>query len=149
MDRSRRSVARRSAGHRPLPSAGRPHAEQRRRGQQPDAGELRRGALGKRGLLVKDGGALERLAEADIALFDKTGTLTLGEPRPDLATLDANAKPVALALAQTSRHPLSRGLAAALAQEGVVPARLDGITESPGSGVTGSFGRTPVTLGPC
>jgi len=33
---------------------------------------------GRRGLLIKGAGALERLAQADTVLFDKTGTLTTG-----------------------------------------------------------------------
>lgn len=103
--------------------------------------------LMKRGLLVKDGSALERLAEADMALFDKTGTLTLGEPRPtDLAPLDPQARAVALALAQASRHPLSRGLAAALRAEGTEPASVADIAEVAGQGMTGTWNGHVVAL---
>ncbi|MEO0914554.1 MAG: heavy metal translocating P-type ATPase, partial [Pseudomonadota bacterium] len=38
------------------------------------------GRLFSGGTLMKDGSALERLAEADTALFDKTGTVTTGAP---------------------------------------------------------------------
>ncbi len=104
-------------------------------------------ALLKRGLLVKDGSALERLAEADMALFDKTGTLTLGQPRPvDLSGLDASSRAVALALAQASRHPLSKGLTAALQLEGVTPAEVDRIEEVPGRGISGEWQGTNVAL---
>jgi Cu2+-exporting ATPase len=70
--------------------------------------------LFRSGLLVKSGDALERLAEADVAVFDKTGTLTQG--RPVLAN-DASIAPgdldLAASLARASRHPLSRALAEA------------------------------------
>jgi Cu2+-exporting ATPase len=39
-------------------------------------------ALMRGGVMVKDGGALERIARIDTALLDKTGTLTWGAPCP-------------------------------------------------------------------
>ncbi|WP_296717536.1 heavy metal translocating P-type ATPase [Erythrobacter sp.] len=112
----------------------------------PAAQVVASGALLKRGLLVKDGSALERLAECDIALLDKTGTLTLGEPRADIGALDAEARSLALGLAQTSRHPLSRGLAAALLREGVEPAVIDNVRETSGIGLTGRWQGQEVAL---
>ncbi|TAD78386.1 MAG: cadmium-translocating P-type ATPase [Sphingomonadales bacterium] len=105
----------------------------------PAAQVVAAGALLRRGLLVKDGSALERLAECDVALLDKTGTLTLGAPRADVSALDSEARAVALGLAQASRHPLSRGLAAALLREGVTPATITGIAEVSGQGLTGTW----------
>jgi len=97
------------------------------------------GALMKRGIMVKDGSALERLATIDRVLLDKTGTLTLGRPLPDPAVLDAlgtEAAGVALALASHSKHPLSRALVEALAGRGVVAAELAGVLEVPGQGMS-------------
>jgi Cu2+-exporting ATPase len=106
------------------------------------------GALMKAGVLVKDGSALERLAEADTAVFDKTGTLTLGSPEPvDLSMLDAEQAGIALALAQCSRHPLSEALRTALTAAGTVPQRVTLVTETPGEGLTGQWHGQVVRLG--
>lgn len=112
----------------------------------PAAQVVASGALLRRGLLVKDGSALERLAEVDVALLDKTGTLTLGEPRADVSALGAEARAIALGLAQASRHPLSRGLAAACLREGVQPATIDNIREESGIGLTGTWQGVAVAL---
>ncbi len=105
------------------------------------------GALMKRGVLVKDGSALERFAQIDRALFDKTGTLTLGRMTPlDLDALDTEQRSVALALAQASRHPISRGLQRALTDSGVQPAPVDAIVEEQGQGVRGLYGGIVVAL---
>ncbi|MEL7445454.1 MAG: HAD-IC family P-type ATPase [Pseudomonadota bacterium] len=112
----------------------------------PTAQVVASGALLKRGLLVKDGSALERLAEADIALFDKTGTLTLGQPRPEIAHLTAQQRSIALALAQTSRHPLSRGLTATLTSQSVSPAGVTDIREVSGQGILGEWNGQPVAI---
>jgi len=38
------------------------------------------GALFRRGILMRSGDVIERMAEVDTIVFDKTGTLTLPEP---------------------------------------------------------------------
>ncbi len=102
----------------------------------------------KAGVLVKDGSALERLAEADAAVFDKTGTLTLGSPEPvDLSMLDATQAGIALALAQCSRHSLSEALRTALTGAGTVPQRVILVTETPGEGLSGQWHGQVVLLG--
>ena len=112
----------------------------------PAAQVVASGALIRKGLLVKDGSALERLAEVDMAVFDKTGTLTLGELRADIAVLDDREKAVALALAQTSRHPLSVGLAKSLGAAGIAPAGVTDIGERDGVGVSGKLDGLDVAL---
>lgn len=88
------------------------------------------------GVMLKDGGALERLAEVDTVVFDKTGTLTLGEPRLAEST---TAAPGILALAANmaaySRHPYSRALYAAGSISSAKMSALANISEHPGAGL--------------
>jgi len=106
------------------------------------------GALMRAGIIVKDGSALERLAEVDRVVLDKTGTLTVGRPQvhgePNLAGIAASA---ALALAQASRHPLSQALARWLEQRGTVAAPVTDIREMAGKGMGGEFEGRKVRLG--
>ena len=90
------------------------------------------GRLFKRGVLVKSGDALERLAQADIVIFDKTGTLTLGKPRLQ-SPFDPIALQGAATLARASHHPLSR----AIAEAAGVGAVADAVRETPGEGIEG------------
>ena len=68
------------------------------------------GALLKRGVLLRSGDALERLARIDQVAFDKTGTLTSGAPTVTSWPSDPEAIRLAAALASVSRHPLARAL---------------------------------------
>jgi len=88
------------------------------------------GRLFKRGVLVKSGDALERLAEVDVAIFDKTGTLTLGKPRL-VSAVDPGVLQAAAALARISRHPLSRALVEAAGPG----AAVKDAREIPGEGI--------------
>ncbi|MBW8298845.1 MAG: HAD-IC family P-type ATPase, partial [Hydrogenophaga sp.] len=91
------------------------------------------GRLFKAGIMVKDGSAMERLAEIDSVAFDKTGTLTLGRPRLiDAAAIDAGAFAIAAGLARHSRHPLSQALWRAAS---VAPRMIDAVREIPGAGI--------------
>jgi Cu2+-exporting ATPase len=95
------------------------------------------GVLFRRGIIVKSGDALERLAEADIVIFDKTGTLT--SDRLELSNLDEIAESdvqSAALLARGSRHPLAQAIARA-AKPGTL---ATGITEFEGLGLEASVG---------
>ncbi|MEZ5778748.1 MAG: heavy metal translocating P-type ATPase [Paracoccaceae bacterium] len=106
------------------------------------------GKLFRKGLLIKDGTALERLAEVDTVVFDKTGTLTMGALEPvGLAHHDKADLRVAAALAGSSAHPLSRAMAKALDAAGIVPADVHSIREVPGSGIEGVWRNVVTRLG--
>jgi Cu2+-exporting ATPase len=103
--------------------------------------------LFEKGIMVKDGSAIERLAEVDTVAFDKTGTLTLGRP---LMTNPGDVAPatlrVAAALAMHSRHPLSQAIAREAGAAASAPA-FSNIVEHPGHGIEGSHGGAVWRLG--
>ncbi len=106
------------------------------------------GKLFRKGLLIKDGTALERLAEVDTVVFDKTGTLTMGTPEPiDIAAHPRADLEIAAALAAGSAHPLSRALSAALDAAGIDRAAVTDVREEPGYGVEGRLKGRTVRLG--
>ena len=106
------------------------------------------GRLFRKGLLIKHGTALERLAEVDAVVFDKTGTLTLGMPQPvDLTDHPIEAVAVAAALAAGSSHPLARALADGARSAGIAPAEVVDILEVPGQGIEGFYRGGLVRLG--
>lgn len=106
------------------------------------------GKLFRKGLLIKDGTALERLAEVDTVVFDKTGTLTLGVPElTNLGEHPRQATEVAMALAGASAHPLAQSLAQAGRAAGLHPAQVSDLREVPGYGVEGQWRGRRVRLG--
>jgi Cu2+-exporting ATPase len=106
------------------------------------------GRLFRRGLLIKNGTALERLADVETVVFDKTGTLTAGEP---VATnLDAFAKEdlaVLRGLAEGSAHPLAQAAVRGVADLGVAAAVIAAREERPGDGIHGTWNGRAVRLG--
>lgn len=104
---------------------------------------LASGKLMKRGILLKSGDALEKLAGITAAVFDKTGTLTLGKPSLDSGMLEAGMQEAA-SLAAHSKHPLSKALKAAYDGE-LLP--VQEVVEHPGKGLEGVIAGEHVKLG--
>ncbi|MGB6120119.1 MAG: heavy metal translocating P-type ATPase [Mesorhizobium sp.] len=86
------------------------------------------------GATLKDGAALERLAEVDHVALDKTGTLTAGMARVTSLTVPDCEIEAAVALARMSRHPASRAVAA-LSSASSLP--VEGVLETAGCGIEG------------
>ena len=106
----------------------------------------------RRGIIVKGGGALERLARVRVGLFDKTGTLTSGTPR--LAGVEAVAGNdpddvlrLAAALEQASGHVVARAIVAAAQGLDLPLEPPQAVTEIPGGGLSGWVGPIRVMVG--
>ena len=92
--------------------------------------------LFEKGIMIKDGGALERLAEVDTVVFDKTGTLTAGRARLlNPGAIDPSAMATAAAIAAHSRHPFSRAIADAAPAHAAGAEAFASISELPGTGM--------------
>ena len=108
------------------------------------------GNMSKRGILVKDGGAVERMASVDIILMDKTGTLTTGEivchgfTSTDAATDAEIVERFVSAVESRSEHPLGRAIASA--HEGEMEP-VEDFAYMPGRGVSGTVRGSRVTAG--
>ncbi|SPS00055.1 heavy metal translocating P-type ATPase [Cupriavidus taiwanensis] len=105
-----------------------------------------------RGVLVKGGGALEMLSQANILFFDKTGTLTSGKARL-AATESVPAWPthevlrLAASLAQASAHVAAEAITIAARDQGLSLDLPYGVAETAGAGVSGRVGSHLVAVG--
>ncbi len=104
-------------------------------------------AAARRGILVRGGEPLERLAAARTIAFDKTGTLTSGQIR--VATSDASADQLAVAagLEAESTHPLAEAIRAHAAEQGIAPLAAEQHAAVAGRGVTGTVDGIEYRLG--
>jgi heavy metal translocating P-type ATPase len=111
-------------------------------------------AAARRGVVVKSGGVLERLARCAALVLDKTGTLTVGQPEvtaiiaADPGDLDAGAiLALAASLDQVSGHVLAAAVVRAAAGCGCRLTRPANVTEVAGQGITGTVDGREVRLG--
>lgn len=93
--------------------------------------------LMKQGVLMRDGSALERMAEIDTVVFDKTGTLTQGSPVVfGMSNFKDNEAHLYKAMASSSSHPFSKAIYGSL--KGAKNVELTNVLEKPGYGVEAS-----------
>jgi heavy metal translocating P-type ATPase len=106
----------------------------------------------RRGVVVKGGGVLERLARCTTLLLDKTGTLTTGRPSVSAVIAAGSHEPaevvrLAASLDQVSAHVLASAVVGAAVQRGcelVLPRQVE---EVPGQGIRGIVGSHRVAVG--
>ncbi len=106
----------------------------------------------RHGIIVKTGGALERLAEVKTIAFDKTGTLTQGIPEVgDIKALGShdsdNILSTAAALASNSTHILSQAIVSSATTQKIKVNKAKQIQEKAGYGIVGRLQGKTVLLG--
>ena len=106
----------------------------------------------ERGILIRDGAAIQRLSTVGTILFDKTGTLTEGKPtvtkihqpadvtEKDLITMAAS-------LSKESTHPLSRAIVELAEKEGHSLQTITNIKVTPGEGLSGNYEQDNLKIG--
>jgi Cu+-exporting ATPase len=89
------------------------------------------GAGARRGLPIKGGAILERLARADVFPIDKTGDLTLGQPAiSDVVAVNGASEAEVLRLAATAERYLEHPLGEAVRRAGMEHGLQTGLPEA-------------------
>ncbi len=106
----------------------------------------------KRGVVVKGGAALERLAGGQVLLFDKTGTLTAGRPEVVHISLapgadDADVLRLAASVDQMSPHVLATAVVNAARQRHLTVTMPDDVEEIHGKGVQARVEGSRIRIG--
>lgn len=109
-------------------------------------------AAARKGVLIKGGARLERLAAVRCVAFDKTGTLTHGRLRVvDVTAANGGGAPevlrLAAALESRSEHPIGRAIVERAEQDRLAFAAPEGFQALPGLGAEGYVGGQHVVVG--
>ncbi|MEM2112188.1 MAG: cation-translocating P-type ATPase [Candidatus Bathyarchaeia archaeon] len=107
----------------------------------------------KKGVVIKGGIYVEKMAKVKAVVFDKTGTLTLG--KPEVHDIKATAEPdkrvltYAAALEQFSNHPIAKAIVKKAAEQGLPfnNLKVKDVEEVPGKGIVGYVNDSQVVIG--
>jgi Cu+-exporting ATPase len=111
------------------------------------------GVGARRGILIKNGEALERGRKIDVVVFDKTGTLT--ESRPNVTTVESVGPDVsgddvlrlAVSLERLSEHPLAQAIVRAASAKNLRSAVVEDFANVAGKGIKGRIDNAAVLVG--
>ena len=106
----------------------------------------------KRHIIIRNGGALERLGTAHVAVFDKTGTLTIGKPRLSAVRVARGFEQTdvlrwSAAVEEGSSHLLGRVIVDGARAAGIAIPRATESLEAPGQGVAANVEGHTVRVG--
>jgi Cd2+/Zn2+-exporting ATPase len=106
----------------------------------------------RKGVLIKGGAHLEKMATIRCVAFDKTGTLTHGRLRVVDVLPVAGAKPsevlqFAASLEMRSEHPIGQAIVAHAASVGIGPVPVEAFQALPGRGAEARLGSHALVVG--
>lgn len=107
----------------------------------------------KRGVIIKGGIYVEKLAKVKRVVFDKTGTLTMGRPAVHEVRLtqrtEQDALAYAAALDQFSNHPVAQAIVRRARERGIDLSKfkISDVTEVAGKGIVGNVNGEFVAVG--
>ena len=107
----------------------------------------------RRGVIIKGGVYVEKLARIKTVVFDKTGTLTLGRPAVhevrSVERSEEEALAFAAALDQFSNHPVARAIVRRAAERNIDVSKfkVTDVTEVAGKGIVGYVDGNFVAVG--
>ena len=109
-------------------------------------------AAARKGVLIKGGARLERLAAVKCVAFDKTGTLTKGQVRVENVVPFDGMPPseiirLAASLETHSEHPIGRAILRRAEEWGIEPIPPTGFQAIPGRGAEGCVDTSHVVVG--
>jgi P-type Cu+ transporter len=111
------------------------------------------GVGARRGILIKNGEALERGRKIDVVVFDKTGTLTEGRPAVvDVVATRANVSQddvlrIAASLERMSEHPFGQAIVRAANERHIALAEVEGFENVAGKGIKGGLANAAIAIG--
>lgn len=106
----------------------------------------------KRGIIVKSGTALERLANIKTFAFDKTGTLTHGQLevsniKTSKPFTNDEVLTLAASLEQNSNHLVANAIVKSARTKKLKLTKIKNVEEVPGMGLIGTFGKYRLVVG--